>query len=65
MGPLLPYGLRVTEPDTLHATREAHDAVATTYAQMFEPKPTDLRQFREVQLLAHKAWTGEPTRPVT
>lgn len=29
------YGLRVTEPPTLRATRESYDAIAPTYAQMF------------------------------
>ncbi len=30
------YGLRMTEPQTLQTTRESYDAVATTYAELFQ-----------------------------
>lgn len=35
------YGLRVTEPDTLCATREAYNAIATTYAEQFHDSLRD------------------------
>ncbi|GHJ33964.1 methyltransferase [Streptomyces hygroscopicus subsp. sporocinereus] len=35
------YGLRMTEPQTVRATRESYDAIASTYAQLFSDSLRD------------------------